>query len=155
MTKLTQYAPVTVKVEALPYDGLNHEKFSAFGDSITASVISLEHYCYLEVSILAPDPYFMFVQVGEFLIKKTYPGDEVTYEIMGGEEFSQRFKEVSTIDFGASTCLGHPEDVLHPYGRCPKCGSRGWSRERRPNGNDTCVNGHTYPSKDAVIRMEG
>lgn len=36
-----------------------------------------------------------------------------------------------------------------PYGSCPLCGAPGVMRERRPNGNDTCVNGHTYPSRDA------
>lgn len=37
-----------------------------------------------------------------------------------------------------------------PYGYCPKCGSPGRIRERRPNGNDRCENGHTYPSREAV-----
>jgi hypothetical protein len=36
------------------------------------------------------------------------------------------------------------------YGYCPVCGARGILRERRPNGDDTCDNGHTYPSKDAL-----
>ena len=37
-----------------------------------------------------------------------------------------------------------------PYGYCPKCGAPGKLRERRPNGNDTCQRGHSYPSKDAL-----
>jgi len=37
-----------------------------------------------------------------------------------------------------------------PYGYCPECGGKGDLRERRPNGNDICVNKHTYPSKDAL-----
>ena len=37
------------------------------------------------------------------------------------------------------------------YGNCPICGADGISRERRPNGNDTCANGHTYPSRDTVL----
>lgn len=37
------------------------------------------------------------------------------------------------------------------YGRCPQCGARGHLRERRPNGNDTCVNGHVYPSASAIV----
>lgn len=36
-----------------------------------------------------------------------------------------------------------------PYGICPVCGGAGLSRERRPNGNDKCVNGHVYPSREA------
>lgn len=36
------------------------------------------------------------------------------------------------------------------YGRCPHCGAPGIQRERRPNGNDTCANGHVYPSSAAV-----
>jgi hypothetical protein len=35
------------------------------------------------------------------------------------------------------------------YGFCPHCGAPGSLRERRPNGNDHCENGHTYPSNDA------
>ena len=37
-----------------------------------------------------------------------------------------------------------------PYGLCPVCGGAGLSRERRPNGNDKCVNGHVYPSREAM-----
>lgn len=33
------------------------------------------------------------------------------------------------------------------YGYCPICMAPGKTRERRVNGNDTCENGHTYPSK--------
>lgn len=36
------------------------------------------------------------------------------------------------------------------YGFCPTCGAGGVTRERRPNGNDNCERGHTYPSKDAL-----
>lgn len=32
------------------------------------------------------------------------------------------------------------------YGHCPRCGAPGKSRERRPNGNDTCERGCLYPS---------
>lgn len=32
------------------------------------------------------------------------------------------------------------------YGFCPTCFAPGESRERRPNGNDRCANGHTYSS---------
>lgn len=35
------------------------------------------------------------------------------------------------------------------YGYCPVCGAPGYSREKRPGGNDTCVNGHKYPSSSA------
>ncbi len=36
------------------------------------------------------------------------------------------------------------------YGFCPTCGAPGRTRERRPNGNDTCENGHSYPSAKSV-----
>ena len=39
---------------------------------------------------------------------------------------------------------------LWPYGSCPLCYSPGYSRERRPNGNDRCIRGHTYPSAQAL-----
>lgn len=41
-------------------------------------------------------------------------------------------------------------DQPNPYGTCPLCGSSVVSRERRPNGNDTCAKGHTYPSAHTV-----
>jgi hypothetical protein len=37
-----------------------------------------------------------------------------------------------------------------PYGYCPECESPGVERERRPNGNDKCGDGHTYPSANAL-----
>ena len=40
-----------------------------------------------------------------------------------------------------------------PYGTCPQCGSPGVSRERRPNGNDKCEKGHSYPSSTAGTRV--
>jgi hypothetical protein len=42
------------------------------------------------------------------------------------------------------------KDVSPPYGYCPRCGGIGLSRERRPNGDDRCENGHKYPSKGTV-----
>ena len=44
---------------------------------------------------------------------------------------------------------------MSDYGFCPRCGAPGQQRERRINGNDTCQNGHVYPSKDAVYPMTG
>lgn len=38
----------------------------------------------------------------------------------------------------------------HPYGACPQCFASGVMRERRPDGNDRCASGHTYPSRTAV-----
>ena len=39
--------------------------------------------------------------------------------------------------------------ILFPYGCCPVCGLPGVRRDRRPDGNDRCEDGHTYPSRDA------
>lgn len=39
---------------------------------------------------------------------------------------------------------------MNPYGYCPVCGSEIASRERRPDGNDICDEGHKFPSKDAI-----
>lgn len=35
---------------------------------------------------------------------------------------------------------------MSTYGYCPVCGDDGYSRERRPGGNDKCANGHVYPT---------
>lgn len=42
-----------------------------------------------------------------------------------------------------------PEAV---YGYCPECGAKGVQRERRPDGNDKCINGHIYPSSKALTQ---
>lgn len=42
------------------------------------------------------------------------------------------------------------ELAKNPYGRCPHCGSEVIRRERRPNGDDHCKNGHIYPSKASI-----
>lgn len=36
---------------------------------------------------------------------------------------------------------------------CPVCGSEKFSRERRPNGDDVCENGHKYASKDSKKKV--
>lgn len=33
------------------------------------------------------------------------------------------------------------------YGRCPTCGGAGKARERRPNGDTICENGHKHSSQ--------
>jgi hypothetical protein len=37
------------------------------------------------------------------------------------------------------------------YGKCPECGAPCKMRERRKDGNDTCENGHKYPSASAIM----
>ena len=44
---------------------------------------------------------------------------------------------------------------MNTYGKCPQCGTDSISRERRPNGNDKCANGHTYPSANAIQSHSG
>jgi hypothetical protein len=43
-----------------------------------------------------------------------------------------------------------PPATSSVYGYCPRCGAPGVMRERRPNGNDRCEEGHTYPSAQAL-----
>jgi hypothetical protein len=54
-------------------------------------------------------------------------------------------------------CVNHDCDqckaVQEPvgvYGHCPICGAKGVTRERRPDGDDRCANGHTYKSMHAT-----
>ena len=42
------------------------------------------------------------------------------------------------------------QEPVAVYGYCPQCGAKGVMRERRPNGNDKCANGHTYPSSTST-----
>lgn len=43
-------------------------------------------------------------------------------------------------------------DEFGPYGLCPICAAKGVSRQRRPDGDDKCARGHTYPSRDALVQ---
>ena len=42
------------------------------------------------------------------------------------------------------------QEPVAVYGYCPECGAKSVMRERRPNGNDKCANGHTYPSNTST-----
>ena len=46
--------------------------------------------------------------------------------------------------------LAQEQEPVAVYGYCPECGAKGVMRERRPNGNDKCANGHTYPSSTST-----
>ena len=46
--------------------------------------------------------------------------------------------------------LAQTQEPVAVYGYCPQCGAKGVMRERRPNGNDKCANGHTYPSSTST-----
>lgn len=52
--------------------------------------------------------------------------------------------------FEIAKLLAHNTNTSSPYGNCPMCGDRGIQRERRPDGNDTCINKHVYPSSKAT-----
>ena len=51
---------------------------------------------------------------------------------------------------GEKEALAQTQEPLAVYGYCPECGAKGVMRERRPNGNDKCANGHTYPSSTST-----
>jgi hypothetical protein len=42
------------------------------------------------------------------------------------------------------------QEPVGVYGHCPVCGAKGVTRERRPDGDDRCANGHTYKSIHAT-----
>ena len=66
-------------------------------------------------------------------------------------EFSTTCFAVDRIREALAAVEGN-DDAL--YGYCPVCGSKGYSRERRPNGNDRCINGHEYPSSKALTAVQ-
>ena len=50
--------------------------------------------------------------------------------------------------------LAQTQEPVAVYGYCPECGAKGVMRERRPNGNDKCANGHTYPLSTSTPPQE-
>ena len=81
-------------------------------------------------------------------------GDEVAVTVVGIKGDRVRLKVSAPpkirIDRQEIREAIEAENATLPYGRCPHCHRPGKMRERRPNGNDICENGHEYPSKDAV-----
>ena len=59
---------------------------------------------------------------------------------------------LQAIDFVADfkQALAQTQEPVAIYGYCPECGAKGVMRERRPNGDDKCANGHTYPSSTST-----
>ena len=79
-----------------------------------------------------------------------------TERIERGKEMKEHFcpAEQSIITYqgkcnwcGERESLAQTQEPVAVYGYCPECGAKGVMRERRPNGNDKCANGHTYPSR--------
>jgi Zn finger protein HypA/HybF involved in hydrogenase expression len=58
-------------------------------------------------------------------------------------DFDYHFEAITAI----KEALAQTQEPVAVYGYCPECGAKGVMRERRPNGNDKCANGHTYPSR--------
>jgi hypothetical protein len=64
------------------------------------------------------------------------------------KEFMQ---SVAQVDLQKTEPLGASSDGKKaPYGYCPICNDIGSVREKRPNGNDRCIQGHTYPSASSL-----
>ena len=74
-------------------------------------------------------------------LNDTYPRFFLQLLVKYGTDGSQVF----TLQFEIEL-----EDVA-VYQYCPICMAKGVKRERRPDGNDTCENGHTYPSRDRLM----
>ncbi len=64
---------------------------------------------------------------------------------MTNETYDQRETLHKKWDMSAGVTEGG-----NPTGYCPDCGKPGVERERRPNGNDRCEGGHTYPSSTSL-----
>ncbi len=63
----------------------------------------------------------------------------------------ERDKQFFAAIIAIKEALAQPQqEPAAVYGYCPECGAKGVQRERRPNGNDKCINGHTYPSSKAT-----
>lgn len=55
------------------------------------------------------------------------------------------------VDLEKSEPLNAAQDgAKAPYGYCPICNDIGTAREKRLNGNDICIQGHSYPSASSL-----
>ena len=72
--------------------------------------------------------------------------DDLLYWDNGKPEYDEARKAVQV----GKQALAQTQEPVAVYGYCPECGAKGVMRERRPNGNDKCANGHTYPSSTST-----
>jgi len=89
--------------------------------------------------------------------KKAQPVQEPPSEWAGIKAILDEYG-LQAIDFVADWKAAQPvqpaQEPVAVYGYCPECGAKGVQRERRPDGNDKCINGHTYPSSKALAQPE-
>ena len=77
------------------------------------------------------------------------PYEMAMYSELSRLQFYQRVQQlVARVE--AQGEQSSSQETVAVYGYCPKCGAKGVQRERRPDGNDKCVNGHTYLSSKAT-----
>jgi hypothetical protein len=72
--------------------------------------------------------------------------DDLLYWDNGKPEYDEARKALQV----GKQALAQTQEPVAVYGYCPECGAKGVMRERRPNGDDKCANGHTYPSSTST-----
>lgn len=79
------------------------------------------------------------------------PTTNVSHQRLWDSSFKAYTDHALPAAIAIKEALAQPEqEPVAVYGYCPKCGAKGVQRERRPDGNDKCVNGHTYLSSKAT-----
>ena len=76
--------------------------------------------------------------------------EDLLYWDNGKPEYDEARKALQV----GKQALAQTQEPVAVYGYCPECGAKGVMRERRPNGNDKCANGHTYPSSTSTLPQE-
>lgn len=99
----------------------------------------------------APTPEELFERLR--LWRQQSPGN--WYGNRNIEESMHMIKEQAT---ELAVLKGDPVPVFfvpNAFGYCPHCDQPSISREKRPNGNDECKNGHRYPTTASIETPKG
>ena len=86
------------------------------------------------------------------VLKMALEGAANYIDVLGGDgkKYRQLLAQQSAERDNPKDLLSNEQvEPVAVYGYCPECGAEGVARERRPDGNDCCANGHTYPSRTA------
>ena len=86
------------------------------------------------------------LESSEHLVLKAYQDNKKPKDL-----YNQLYVHRDAVtDLRQAIAEAEKQEPVAVYGYCPECGAKGVMRERRPNGNDKCSNGHVYPSSKSI-----
>lgn len=104
---------------------------------------------FIELPLIGGQWIVRFIREGDHYVAKLTAKDATMF--LSGINSACALHDVATMNLShGNVSTEAAQTNLPPYGYCPYCWAEGYTRERRPDGNDVCTKGHSYPSKSAL-----